>query len=507
MAVTVQFHTESCVLKGWSAEDTPLLTKIFQLLPDEVLKKEKIFPKAQAESLTVFLRSKNFEVNEVVEDPAEYARYEVWRQKLRNPPSVVNQALLNDLIAEIGIDLRDLQRAAISRLLNTFFGLLAAGCGAGKTLVFLFLIEVLKRLNGGKVFAVVACPSACAGEYRRELAKYRGYFSLSIEEAIFSSSRKVKQRIQDSNADILIVSIDSVHNLTGPIRERLQAFSGERVLNIDEGHSIKAIESRRSRGIQQIAPFFDRVMISTATPVPKNAADLRGYIATVGFPQPAHAYSSGIPDQDYQLLRNIAFVTDETDIPFGELSAKNVDFEGLDDLNGAITSEVNAELAAGNKVIIFCSTNAALLTAHKLFPNVGRSVLSGSYGTIDCMDESLQGGRSVDLQKKAVDQFNFDPRCRLLIANYKVGSTGLNLQYSNARMAVFYEITSSGADLFQSKYRIRRPMIFPNGGFKYLYAIPKDPLARRRTMRQFAKLSDQSTLMQQLKAEASNGHS
>lgn len=504
-ACVIEFRAEECILRNWSDDLSASIQSIFQPLPEEMSTKRKSFPKSQAHLLVQHFRSIGVAVTELIDDPSEHARYQVWREKLRNPPRTAEESEILSFLTDLGIPIREVQQNALIKLLNCYFGLLSAGCGAGKTLIFLLMVEFLKRIHGGRITAIVMSPSSCASEYRKELENFRGYFSLTLEEALRPNSRANAEIIQNSTADVIIVSVDSAKALIEPIKERLQSFDGHRILNLEEGHSIKSMSSHRSKAVQQVAPLFDRVLVTTATPLPKGPEDVRGYIATIGFPQPVEAYSNGIPQQDFDLLRGIAFVSDETDLPYAPLRTENIEFDDMEELNGAIGSRVRSELAAEHKVVLFCSTNAALVTAFNLFPGVGRTVLSGSYSVTDCETETLLSGRSRDLQKRAIEQFNFDPRCKLLIANYKVGSTGLNLQHSQARMAVFYEITTCGADFFQSKYRIRRPLVSPKGGFQYLYAVPKDPIEHRRVMRQFAKLAGQKLILEELKA-ASKGN-
>jgi hypothetical protein len=77
----------------------------------------------------------------------------------------------------------------------------------------------------------------------------------------------------------------------------------------------------------------------------------------------------------------------------------------------------------------------------------------------------------------------------------------VNLQYSGARLAFFFEISNNGADFFQARYRIRRPFVFPKDGFHYVYARNSDARRRRTEERQFAKLANQQALLSEIKRQ------
>lgn len=504
MICTVKIHGSVGLVCDWSDDCNDLFDLVLQPLPHQKATKQYETTQLRAFNLANYFRANGVEVDVEIKNPSEHARLTIWTQKLQTMRTDVTDADVQTFIEKLGISLRELQGRGIRRLLQSHFALLAAGCGAGKTLLNLSSAQFKKSKNG-KVLVYVIAPSACAGEYIKELERFRGYFDLTMVDTCGLSTKNAKAKILDGENDVVLVSVDSIVQLRDSIAARLQEFDGETLLIVEEGHSVKNVASKRSQGVQAIAPLFDQVIVSTATPLPLGPKDLRGYIGLVGLPQPEDAYSNGIPTQDYSLLKGVAFVTDEDDVPYAPLDTENIEFEDLQDLNNKISESVKAELAAGHKVVIFTSTNRALQDAYNIFQGIPRTVLSGSFFVDNSKGEQLSHGRSKDFQKKAINEFNHNPDCKVLIANYRVGSTGLNLQYSGARMAIFYEVTNSGADFFQSKYRIRRPNVFPNGGFKYVYAVPTDPDLRRTVNRQFLKLADQRATLRQLKQHAGGG--
>jgi len=501
MNIRIEIRGANATVSGWSDDCASLVEGVFQLLPAQSFSRSFPTTQLRAFNFISFLKQHKVEVDLVINDPADHARMTVWTEKLQQLRTDISDSEVSRFIDKIGITFREPQVRGLKKLLQSHFALLAAGCGTGKTLLNLSVSQY-KKWRHGRALTVIVAPPNCAAEYEKELNRFRGYFDLTLLNVTGMSSTAARIRISENTSDIVIVSVDSVNALANDLTDYLQSHNGESLLVVEEGHSVKNVASKRSLGVQQIAPLFDQVIVSTATPLPLGPKDLRGYVGLVGLPQPETAYSNGIPTHDLSFLRGVAFVSDEEDIPYAPLSTKNIEFRDLEDLNQQTSDEVHSELAAGHKVVIFTSTNAALATAYDLFAGTPRVVLSGSYFVADCRDEGLQSGRSKEAQESAVNQFNNDPECRILIANYRVGSTGLNLQYSGARMALFYEITNSGADFFQSKYRIRRPNTFPEGGFRYIYAVPVDPKLRKTVNKQFLKLADQQTTLKDIKRYA-----
>lgn len=487
---------------SWSDDCSELLNGILQLLPHQKATKQYETSQLRAFNLSGFLKANGVDVQMEIENPAEHARMTIWTAKLKSVRSAVTEAEIQNFVESIGIEFRELQVRGLKKILQSHFSLLAAGCGAGKTILNLCAAQFKKNKTGKSLVFIIA-PSACAGEYTKELDRFRGYFDLTLLDTTeCSSTKKVREQIADTDSNIIMVSIDSVAQLRDAISLKLQKFNGEALLIVEEGHAVKNVDSRRSQGVQAVAPLFDQVIVSSATPLPLGPKDLRGYIGLVGLPQPEDAYANGIPTQDYSLLKGVAFVTDEEDVPYAPLQTENIEFTDLENLNEQISVAVRTELEKGYKVVVFTSTNKAMETAFNLFSDVPRTVLSGSFSVTDCRNPVLSEGSNKESQRQAIDDFNKNSDCRILIANYRVGSTGLNLQYSGARMVLFYEITNCGADFYQSKYRIRRPNVFPKDGFKYVYAVPADVRLRRTVNRQFLKLASQKATLKDIKVHS-----
>jgi hypothetical protein len=445
-----------------------------------------------------FFSGRGFRVHVPEEDVAYRERKALWRDKLTYGCNDYTDVEILAYLEDLGIDLREIQEQGILLALRNYITLLSAICGSGKTIIMLAVLQFLKDRGG--VRAVVLSPNTATGVYAKEIRKFGRHFDLTVDDLSTASNREIQCRLESGNCDMLVLPFSKVHKFTNELRAYTERFQGiHRPLLADEGHMMKNVKSRISKSVRRVAPFFDRVIISTATPMPMGPKDVRGYLSTVSDPLPEKHYRNDIPHEDYRILEGMAFVSGEEDLVYAPVDRVRFTYRNQTELDSRLIAEVSPELEAGRKAIVFCNTNAALAHVFNSLPDVGRVVLSGSYHTEDPTSAELNSGRDPDYQQRAIDQFNNDDDCQLLIANYRVGSTGLNLQQSGARLAFFYEITTNGADFFQSKYRIRRPFIFPEGGFRYIYAIPSELRSRRRATRQFTKLDSQQSLLDELK--------
>lgn len=495
----IQVTIQNAILTWNSPEEESVLLPILNPTLHQREAKCIQLPSSSAESLCSYLRSKKLNVVFEYSDVTAQAKATYWKHVLINGPAKVDRTRFDAFVKNTGIDLRTIQKEALFRIINSSFSVNASICGSGKTLTTL-LHTFFFHASGRKTLTIIASPVSCMSEYRKEIQTYRGYFEdLSIEEIYGNSVKEMTERLENATSDILVISLNSIEKMVEAIQEKVSAFDGEFIFVIEEGHYVKEVNSGRSKGAQMLAPLANRVVVNTATPMPKGPVDIRGILSLVGIPQPLEAYSSGIPKGDFETLRGVTFVSDEVDIPYAPLKTEHMEYHNLEELHEKMSEVIRKEILNGKKVVVFCSTNKGLSDVWNSFPDVKKTVLSGSFFVDDCSDTYLKTGRSFDHQQKAIHQFNNDERCMLLIANYKVGSTGVNLQHSGARTAFFFEISNNGADFFQARYRIRRPYVFPENGFTYYFARNSDTKKRKTEERQFAKLANQQVMLSEIK--------
>lgn len=498
--LTIDEFTKRTLI-SWSVETDHLIKKYLNPSFEERLNRLATIPGAMVNRLVEKLKHCGVSFRIPKSDIELRNRQQLWDERLRDGCGLFTDSEIRKTLENINLELRSVQTEGLIKCLRGHITLLSAICGSGKTLTMFVALQFLKWKYEGKMKAIIVAPNTVTGEYKKELLKFGNFLDLTIDDLSDESDFEVQCRIEFSKADILVLPLTKIHKFSKDIKTTFYRNNGENVLIIDEGHAIKNVNSRVSRSVQYIAPFSDRVIISSATPLPLGPKDVRGYLSTVTNPMPEEFYKNSIPDEDYSLLSGITFVSSESDLSYGEVEKIKVTYDSDEDLASIMKKEVMNELNDGKKAVIFCCTNSSMENIYRAFDGIGRTVLSGSFSVEDCENEILVCGRSPELQQKAINQFNNDPRCKILIANYRVGSTGLNLQHSGARLAFFAEITTNGADLFQSEYRIRRPYIFPEGGFRYVYAIPNDIKGKRRASRQFTKLESQQAVLDDIKLQ------
>lgn len=496
---------EACAAVTWGADAPQAVLSALNPSPLDLELGRKLMTWASIPSFVRYLSSRGIGVQIEGDASTKVAHMERWARQIAVENAEVSEAEFMRRLKVLGIDYRDAQVSALWNMQRFHFNILAALCGTGKTLCVLSHCRLLKD-HHGRVLMVVVAPKGCFEEYIKENFRFGSRLNLRLENLVHGSDEDRRHRIATSTADILLINTESLHKFAPDIRARLQDFDGATELVTDEAHTIKNCASRRHAAVNSIACYFSRLTISTATPTPLGPSDMRAYLQTVHVPEPITSYSQGIPERDFSLVNRISYVSTEDDLPYAPVSSERIEYSDNVEHVELLANVVHEAVDNGGKVVVFCATNAAMQVAFHLFPGVPRTVLSGSYFVDVCGAEVLVPGNSMEARERAIHDFNYNPNCKVLIANYKVGSTGLNLQFSGARTVVFFEIPTSGADFFQAHYRVRRPNVGMEDGFRYVFAIPTDPRLRRRALRQFLKLENQRRLLSRVHSSTSEGH-
>lgn len=424
-----------------------------------------------------------------------------WAKKIISKVPRDQVSKKTTILKRTRLALRKPQENALKSLFSNYLNLLAAVCGTGKTLIILLYADIIKRATGRVKLFVVAPKSVCA-EFDKELQRISEHTDLSMINLADLPTNMQGYALENSHADVIVLQLESVHKHTNRIREIVTKAKDSSILCVDEGHYIKNMGSLRFKAVDAIAPFFSNMLISTATPTPYDMSDLRAYLNTVYRSASREAYKYEIPVEDFAVIRDISFVSLEDDLEYGPLSESNIYFASNEDRFKQMEAIVRKEKSKGRKVLIFCATNETMKLSYDYLKKFSKMVLSGSYYTESPLAHELLPGNSKEFRQKAISIFNSADACDVLIANYKVGSTGLNLQHSGARLALFLEITNNGADFFQSRYRIRRPLVSLKLGFEYIYFINDTYKNRRNVTKQFAKLEQQMTLLENLRSHS-----
>lgn len=131
------------------------------------------------------------------------------------------------------------------------------------------------------------------------------------------------------------------------------------------------------------------------------------------------------------------FIKDDLDneIEVGDEKLKALE-ELLDSING------DSLFGSSDKVVIWCKFKREIRMIQQMVKKMGRSV------------HVLSGEVSNEDRNKAVEEFQASDKNDVLIANIKVGSTGLTL--TSARYAIYFSRPFSLGDSLQSEDRIHR---------------------------------------------------
>ena len=195
----------------WSDDCNELVDLIVQLLPGEKVLRCHETTQLRAFNISKFLRNYGVEVQMEIENPSEHARLTVWEQRLRSQRNDITVEQVETFIKMIGINYRELQIRGLQKLLQSYFAILAAICGAGKTLLNLSVAQ-FRKMSSGKVLVFVIAPSSCAQEYVKEIERFRGYFDLTMLDTCGLSAKKAKEKILECECDIVLLSVDSINN-------------------------------------------------------------------------------------------------------------------------------------------------------------------------------------------------------------------------------------------------------------------------------------------------------
>jgi len=489
----------------WSDDCNGLAIKYLAPSGEEIFYNRKLIQNASMLRLIPYFQKNGIDFRVDPKTLERISSIKDWKDKLVESDLTISTEMVFEMMFKIGLDFRVPQIAAISKICTRNFHILAALCGMGKTITMLSSFQVYKWAYK-KVKVLYIAPLGCSGEMNKDLTQNRGKFDLTLKDLSNFSGNESKENLFEQ--DITVINIEKAHVITKEVYE-YQKKNPETlfILAIDEAHCIKNPNARRFKAVDSIACFFDKIIISTATPMPKDFTDLRSYIKPIYLPSPIEDYKDSVPARDQLILDNVSFVSTEDDLNYYPVANQRFSYDDLQDLDTKMLETVESEIKQGFKVLIFCTTNKAMRDIYNKLEGYNKVVLSGTYSTPECEEHKLtESSCDKEARRKSIQDFNHNEMCQVAIANFKVGSTGLNLQHSGARTVFYYQVTNVGADLFQSQYRIRRPFVDPEGGFKYIFAIPSSPKKRATAIRQFLKLDKQNNFLKQIwnKTKAEN---
>lgn len=381
--------------------------------------------------------------------------------------------------------------------------------GLGKTVEAIGVLTVT-----GAVPALVICPASLKLNWQRELKKFGGLNAIILND----DNRRTWQRFfelkkQDGRplADVVIVNYESLKKFFVAKIRREGRFTLKsvdfdarkdlfRTVIIDESHKCKSAQTQQSKFVQGIAEGKEYILELTGTPVVNNNEDLIQQLRIMGRLEDFGGYgkfmarycagmnkSSHIKELNYYLRKYCFFrrqkkdvltqlppktrsylVTEIANRKEYEAAERDIikylrDYKDADDdkiqrtIRGAIMvkmgilKQVSARgkvdaaveiihniIDGGEKLIVFCFLREVV---QALLQEFRQAV-------------TVTGDDSAERKQYAVDKFQTDKDCRLIILNYRSGGTGLTL--TAASNVLFVEQPWTAADCVQAEDRAHR---------------------------------------------------
>ena len=383
--------------------------------------------------------------------------------------------------------------------------------GLGKT------VEAIGLLTATRAFpALVICPASLKINWQREMRKFGGLNAIILDDKnrqtwqLFWQRKLMNGR---SAAEVFIVNYESLRKFfvtkvrrdgrftlkSVDFDERINMF---RTVIIDESHKCKTSSTQQSKFVQGICIGKEYILELTGTPVVNNNTDLiqqltimnrlgdfGGYTKFMARYCAGEHKSSHLKELNYLLRKNCFvrrlkkdvltqlpektrsyLVTDIDNMKEYKEAERDiikylVKYEDADDekiqrtIRGAIMVKMNVlkqissrgkvrgaidiihntiDGADGQKLIVFCYLKEVVQALRQEFK--GAVTVTG--------DDSQQA------KQYAVDKFQNDAACKLIILNYKSGGVGLTL--TAASNVLFVEFPWTAADCVQAEDRAHR---------------------------------------------------
>lgn len=381
--------------------------------------------------------------------------------------------------------------------------------GLGKTLQAIGTVTIARAYP-----CLVICPAALKINWQREFKKFAGKSAMILDDGNRNSwQRYFEQKRQDGSAlcDIFITNYESLKKffvlaVKPDARLTMKSITFDPRINlfksvvIDESHKCKSTKTQQSKFVEGICRGKEYILELTGTPVVNDNTDLIQQLKIMGRLEDFGGYknyverfcngprkASNLKELNWRLWTSCFFRREKakvlTQLPDKTRQYIEMDITTRDEYRKAEADLINylrqykgktdkeieksmrgevmvrmgilkaisargkiraaAEfihdvIDGGEKLIVFAFLKEVVLEMKKLFPEAV---------TVTGEDNARQ-------KQAAVDAFQNDPECKLIILNYKSGGTGLTLTASS-RVA-FIEFPWTFSDCEQAEDRAHR---------------------------------------------------
>lgn len=432
-----------------------------------------------------------------------------WQQD--SAPSLLEALPMPSLAVphKLLIEPYDYQKEGIAYALEKKRCIMGDEMGLGKT------VQAIGTLTASGAYpALVICPASLKVNWQRELKRFGGIDALILDDSnrmVWQNMLCMKRLDGRTLAQVVIVNYESLRkffvrrlNREGRFTMKSIEFDPRielfRSVIIDESHKCKSSQTQQSKFVQGIAAGKEYVLELTGTPVVNNNEDLIQQLNIMdrlqdfgGHVKFAQRYCAGTNKSSHLRelnvkLRNTCFfrrqkkdvltqlpdktrsylVTDISNQREYQQAERDVikylrDFRDADDerLIRAIRGAVMVKMGVLKQVSARGKISSAVEIIHNtidggekliVFCYLKEVVQALSMEFRDAV--TVTGDDSTKQKQYAVDRFQTDDTCKLIIVNYRSGGTGLTL--TAASNVLFVEFPWTFSDCCQAEDRAHR---------------------------------------------------
>jgi SWI/SNF-related matrix-associated actin-dependent regulator 1 of chromatin subfamily A len=391
------------------------------------------------------------------------------------------------------------QREGIAYALQKKRCIMGDEMGLGKTVQAIGVCAVTQAYP-----ALVICPASLKVNWQREFKKFAGVNAVILSDDNRNTWQRfweLKRKDGRPYAEVFITNYESlkkffVANIRREGRFTLKSVDFDPKINlfrtviIDESHKCKTATTQQSKFVQGIAQGKEYILELTGTPVVNNNVDLvqqlqimgrlgdfGGYSKFMGRYCAGERKSSHLKELNYLLRKNCFFRRLKKDVltqlPDKTRSYLVMDIENRKEYTDAERDIIKylVQYRDADDEKIQKTIRGAIMVKMGILKQI--SAKGKVKGAIDIIHNTIDGGQKLivfcflkevvaalkqefrdavtvtgddnDRQKQwAVDRFQTDEKCRLIILNYRSGGTGLTLTAASNVLFVEFDWTYAG---------------------------------------------------------------
>lgn len=397
-------------------------------------------------------------------------------------------------IEGLKIPLRPFQKVSIKYLSMMKKGILSDEMGLGKTiqLISLFLYNKCKK-------CLIVCPNSLKLNWKKEIEKF---------------TNKTVNIVDDKTLDI--ISDFNIINYEKLCKDKFAEYLvnlKQDMIVFDESHNLKNEKSNKSKISELLSKETEYVYLLSGTPIVNKPKELINQLKILGYLDifcDWWSYTSrycGLERTKYGFKYDKAYNITElnnilkstcmirrlkkdvlTDLPPKQFSYIPLEFEDkykkqynmyLDALKGKFNEEKNrknftlSEVSRLRQVVVKAKLDGFIEWVENFLETDNKLVIFGWH--LDSIEEickkfkcnKITGEVSIEDRQKYVEDFQNNPKTKLIVCNIKAAGTGLTL--TSASSLAFIEFAWTPGDMEQAEDRIHRMGQLKQADIYYFY--------------------------------------